>query len=371
MAGDSVEIRDIEGNVIAGIVSGSGHIVGQNIIIIKNLNVDMSSVLEKVKETRADAVPHLNNMEEAFMMKISDLIKGTEKDAGARVGEVRTERVHLSRDEFLVKEAYMECIKYFKEENYGKAIESCNKLLEIDPDNATAWSNKGIVFKQLRKYKQAIECFDKSLQIKSDDAGALNGKAEALSESGRYHEAIRYFDKAIENYNRAVNMNHNSHRALINKHDGAAAWTGKAVALNNLKDYPEAIRCCNKALEIDPDNWNSKWRRDNFTSEWMDRGYHLADQGKYHEADKSFEKLLELSPYYAPAWSSKGYCLEQLGKYHEAIESYDNYLELIPDRKHGWESKGRVLEKLGEYDEADKCFDKADEIKTQKLHANR
>ena len=55
-----------------------------------------------------------------------------------------------------------------KEKDLRKKVEYYNKVLEIEPENAKAWNNKGIALSKLEKYEEAIECFDKSLSIKDD-----------------------------------------------------------------------------------------------------------------------------------------------------------------------------------------------------------
>ncbi|MGE5661743.1 MAG: tetratricopeptide repeat protein [Ignavibacteriales bacterium] len=365
MSDDSVEITDIKGNVIGGFVSGSGHILGQNVIVIKELNVDMSSALEKIKVTRADAIPQLSNMEEAIIKKISDWIIGKEKETGVRVGEIRSDRVHLSRDELLVNEALNECTKYALRGNYDKAMESCNRALQLDPDNSDAWTLKGGILRLSEKYEEAIKCYDKAIEIKPDDAHTWGSKAGALTNLRKYEEAIKCYDKAIECYNRAINTNLDGGKTSSNKRYGVHAWTGKAEVLYNLKDYIGAIKCYNKALEIDPDDRYVDSKKFDIISEWNQKAAQLADQGKYLEAIKSYDKLLDVNPDHASTWLLKGYCLEQLGKYLEAVKSYDKSLEIDPDADYVWNAKGRVLKKLGKYDEAIKCFKKADEIKSK------
>ncbi|HEX2408000.1 MAG TPA: tetratricopeptide repeat protein, partial [Nitrososphaeraceae archaeon] len=44
-------------------------------------------------------------------------------------------------------------------------IQCYDKALEIDPNNASTWNNKGLALSNLGKHDDAIQCFDKALEI--------------------------------------------------------------------------------------------------------------------------------------------------------------------------------------------------------------
>jgi len=48
---------------------------------------------------------------------------------------------------------------------YDEAIECYNKALDINPNLAGAWNNKGIAYYKMNKYDEAIECFIKSISL--------------------------------------------------------------------------------------------------------------------------------------------------------------------------------------------------------------
>ena len=53
------------------------------------------------------------------------------------------------------------------------AIEIFNKVLELNPENEYALSNKGNALNALEKYEEAIEIFNKVLELNPDDEYAL------------------------------------------------------------------------------------------------------------------------------------------------------------------------------------------------------
>jgi tetratricopeptide (TPR) repeat protein len=61
-------------------------------------------------------------------------------------------------------------------EKYDEAIECFEKDIEIDPNLAYAWYNKGHILGRLERLDDAIECFSKSLKIDPINADAWNSK---------------------------------------------------------------------------------------------------------------------------------------------------------------------------------------------------
>ena len=95
---------------------------------------------------------------------------------------------------------------------------------------------------------------------------------------------------------------------------------------------------------------------------WYNRGLSLSNLGKYEEAIKSYDKVLEIDPDSLYVCNSKGSALNYLGKYEEAVKSYDRALEIDPNIIVAWYNRGLSLSNLGKYEEAIKSYDKVLEI---------
>jgi len=129
-------------------------------------------------------------------------------------------------------------------------------------------------------------------------------------------------------------------------------WRNKGGALYFLGKYEEAIKCYDKAIEIDPNN----------SVVWNNKGLALYFLGKYDEAIKCYDKAIEIDPNDADVWNNKGDSLDSLGKYEEAITSYDKAIEIDPNDADVWNNKGDSMDSLGNNDEAKKCYDKSKEL---------
>ena len=238
---------------------------------------------------------------------------------------------------------------------YAEAIQCYDRALKIDPGYTNAWSGKGVALSNLDCYAEAIQCYDRALEKDPENASTWNNKGLALRKFGRYAEAIQCYDRALE-----IDPGYTN------------AWSGKGVALSNLDRYAKAILCYDRALEIDP----------GYTNAWNNKGNALDDLGRYAEAILCYDRALEIDPEYTLAknnrecalkkkdtapkntdtWNSRGTTLKNQGRYAEAIRCYDRVLEIDPEYASAWFSKDNALDDLGRYGEAIQCFDRALEI---------
>ncbi len=82
-------------------------------------------------------------------------------------------------------------------DRHAEAVDSYDKGLAINPDDASAWFIRGAELGILGRPAEALASFDKSIAINPDDAYAWNFRGVALHELGRYAEAVASYDKAI------------------------------------------------------------------------------------------------------------------------------------------------------------------------------
>lgn len=102
-----------------------------------------------------------------------------------------------------------------------------------------------------------------------------------------------------------------SNRPEEKKENHADAFVKKAYAWSYLKKIDEAIKCFDKAIEINSDG----------ISLWNDKAFALVDLGRHDEAIKCFDEVISINPTDELAWHGKGYSLGYLGKYDEAIQN--------------------------------------------------
>jgi tetratricopeptide (TPR) repeat protein len=70
--------------------------------------------------------------------------------------------------------------------------------IELDPQSAAAWDNKGQALYEQGKYDEALQALDEAIELDPQLADAWNNKALALKAISRTAEADAAFAKARE-----------------------------------------------------------------------------------------------------------------------------------------------------------------------------
>ena len=73
-------------------------------------------------------------------------------------------------------------------------------IIEIAPQYADAYCNRGNLYNESGEYKKAIEDYSAVIEIRPKDADAYNNRGVAYYQSGE-------FDKAAEDFQKALKLN--------------------------------------------------------------------------------------------------------------------------------------------------------------------
>jgi tetratricopeptide (TPR) repeat protein len=178
--------------------------------------------------------------------------------------------------------------------------------------------DRGVDFFYKSQYELALEAFEKAIELKPDHADAWNNKGAALDKLGRHEESLKAYEKAIEL-----------------KPDHADAWINKCLALGKLGRYEESLKASEKAIELKPD----------YAKAWRSNGVALGKLGRYEESLKASEKAIELKPDYASAWYNHACVYSMKGDKEKALRDLKKAIEL--DISHKEEAKeDKDFEKL-------------------------
>jgi tetratricopeptide (TPR) repeat protein len=117
------------------------------------------------------------------------------------------------------------------------AIAAWKEALEIDPGDAKANNNLGVLLLRNGKPDEGIAHFRKALEVDPVYGEALNNLGIALLNEGKSEEAIKHFQKALE-----VNPLH------------AQLYLSLGEAFYSLGNYREALARWRQGLSIEPNN---------------------------------------------------------------------------------------------------------------------
>ena len=152
---------------------------------------------------------------------------------------------------------------------FKEVDELYTKCLSLDPNFNSAYSNRGVLYFNMKRHQESYNDFEKALKLKPSNKDALIGAANALSELKRFQESIPYYLKYLE---------------LNPKDDNAWMWLGTAYTQS--KKYDEALVDFKKAAELNAKNGQVFYKR----------GLLNFELKKYDAAIVDLKKAIELMP---------------------------------------------------------------------------
>jgi tetratricopeptide (TPR) repeat protein len=82
--------------------------------------------------------------------------------------------------------------------DYAGAESSITRALAIDPNYAPAWANRGLLLTNLKQYLESVAAFDKAVQLNDRDPEIWSNRGVALYYSGQSDKAAQSIRKALE-----------------------------------------------------------------------------------------------------------------------------------------------------------------------------
>ena len=200
--------------------------------------------------------------------------------------------------------------KFRSSQDYKKAIECYDRVLEINPRDALTWYNKGLCFYSLGKYKEAIKCYEETLILDPGDKETIEEKEKA--------------EKALAGQTKVPQANEDISSLDI---DRAKELFNEGLVFIDSGNYEEAINCFEKALKINP----------LYADAWYKKGIAFYNSGKSLEDELScYNKALEIDNGHAKAWYAKGWALYELGEIEKAKECCSRAKLLAPESSYIW-----------------------------------
>jgi len=95
--------------------------------------------------------------------------------------------------DLLVNKAY----SLYNMGRFEDAIKYCDEAIKINPNDAVAWSIKGICLNFLHCYEEALACCEKAISLDPNNASAWYNKASSEEALGRKEDAIKSYNKFI------------------------------------------------------------------------------------------------------------------------------------------------------------------------------
>jgi Flp pilus assembly protein TadD len=169
-----------------------------------------------------------------------------------------------------------------KKQQHSAAMAEWKKALQLDPEDAKANYNLGLILTRKGRLDEAIPHFEKAVLEDPRFAEAHNNLGIALVQKGEVDDAIRHFQKAVEGDPKFADAHNNLGLALLQK--------GKV---------DEAVPHFQKALEVDPKQAQT----------YYNLGGALYMQGKITESLRRWREGLRVDPNYLPLLNQTAWVL--------------------------------------------------------------
>ena len=222
--------------------------------------------------------------------------------------------------------------------SFQEAVESFDRALKFDPENASAWGGKATALTRLGRYKMAELYFDYALAKDPKNANLW-------LEDGRARELDGDFPEALQSYEQALAL------------DGSlsAAWLGKANSSLALQSYDEAMHSFKNASLYG----EGKAAQAGLIRVLLAQASQFLQEGKYEAAYNASNDALALDPQNFRALHLKGATLGSMGRWEESLACYTMILAANSSDQQAEEGKARSLVGLGKRELASGNFSRA------------
>lgn len=155
--------------------------------------------------------------------------------------ETETTGPQFSSDKTSMKDASNDNVamayQYLKQGDRNVAMQKIQKAIQLDPDNAAAYTAEGVLYDVIGDANQAGDAYRKALRKAPDDPDVQNNYAVFLCKHGKAKDAESYFEKAAMN-------------PLYATPD--RAYSNAGVCALQIPDLTVAEQYFRKALQVNP-----------------------------------------------------------------------------------------------------------------------
>jgi tetratricopeptide (TPR) repeat protein len=230
-------------------------------------------------------------------------------------------------------------------ENWQKALEAYQKIVELDPKEVKAWRGIGDMFIQLKQPEQAVEAYKRELELNPQQPEIHGLLGEIYTQMGKNDPSGRVYNQAVEAYQSAIRLKRNELRY----------YEGLADVYNLMGKPLEATMIWNKYFDVNPNDVTAHYKLAQYQNQagnWLDavREAKIAvsldsqnaslrsflaslylSKDMFYEAAQQWEAVVQGSPKDVGARFQLAALYEKLFQFSKAQSQYQAILSLQPD----------------------------------------
>src|SRR5438034_3716510 len=198
---------------------------------------------------------------------------------------------------------FAEATAAFENGEFQPALRLYSKVLEFNPQNASAWTGQVRMLIELGEYREAKLWADKALERFPHEPELLAAKAVALGRNGDLEEALAFSDASIEE-----------------RGDTPYIWLARGDVLL-AREEQRADYCFEKALLLGPKDWFIVWLAARIREHYE----------QFVLALKLLQQAIEWNAGHFLLWLELGRCQQALGLIAPAGNSFTQAQQLNPN----------------------------------------
>ena len=295
-------------------------------------------------------------------------------------------------------------LSYYELANYQNALMDLTKAILLNSKDAESYRYRGVTHEILEKRSEAIADYKKAINLQAAYRDELQPKIDAIREQlallrrqqGDGKKTEKNYEEAIKDYEAALKydaklqeilqpeiaelkkLTSQDYRDQGNVKEGQKDYTGaiasysKAIQFNalvagifidrafaylQLKQYENALKDCNRGIEIEPNKaiyYIQRAKAQQMSNRPIDA---LADYEKASSLDNTYQEKLnseiqQLKPQVAEAYRKRGDVKKDQQQYAEALKEYNRAIDYYSQDIEARLSRGFVNEKLNRISDA-------------------
>ncbi|GJM28104.1 MAG: hypothetical protein DHS20C17_07390 [Cyclobacteriaceae bacterium] len=205
----------------------------------------------------------------------------------------------------------------------SSAIAAWEQAIDLNPDDANFYVNRGLSYASMGSSKQAVYDFESALLLAPNHPIALFNLTQQLEVTGNLD--ISTYDQLIED-----------------NPEFTSAYVNRALAKLQAGDIDGALADYGLAINIDP----------NDADLYINRALAFEKVAEWRKSLADYNQALQIDPLNAKALRSRGRVLYQLDQYELSLEDFHQAIRVDPSHGGSYFNRALVYRKTGAFESA-------------------
>lgn len=242
---------------------------------------------------------------------------------------------------------------------YEEGIAACSRAIELGHEHPMVFLARAICYAATDQPTLAMSDCDVALALEPNNPWTIQFHGRLKLQSGDLDAAMEAFQRVLklvpdwaeprEQISIVHRMKENPQASvdeltlLIERHPKQVShYVHRAFAFTQLQEYQKAASDYDRAIELDPENDQLYFLRGNFRRDCQELELALAD----------FERVMELQGDEDNARAHQASILMRLNRYQEAIDIFAKLIEKYPEHPYAYSGRAFASASLGNEDQA-------------------